>query len=107
MGTAGAFLGYVEVLVEVNNSVRAGVNTALAAGALHRVDDNQAVISLVDGAFYGTCRDAGSLIAVHAENRDIVHLDLGYGAPDKLINNSPGYSSFLQQGKIYYGYILL
>ena len=44
----GAFLRQVEVLVEVDDVVRAGIHAVLAAGALVRVDDHEAVFALVD-----------------------------------------------------------
>ena len=89
MSTAGALLSYVKVLVEVNDAVGAGVNAALTAGALHRVYDNQPVISLIDDTFYRAGRDARGIIAVHAQDGKIVHLNLGHSSPDKLILLQP------------------
>src|SRR4030043_1574107 len=89
MSTASTFLGYVQVFIKINGMVGTGVDTALAAGALYRVDDDQAVISLIYSTFYGAGRDTRCLIAMHTEDGEIMHLDLGYGASDKLILLQP------------------
>jgi hypothetical protein len=93
MGTAGAFLSDVEVFVKVNDTIRARVNTGLTARAFHRVNYHQPVVSLVYGTFYGTCRDAQCLIAVHTQDRHIVHLNLGRSSPDKFVHLQPELSS--------------
>ena len=93
MGAAGAFLGYVEVFIEVDDPPRTGINTVLAPGALYRVDDDQAVIPLVKGSLDGTGRHAGGFITVHAEQRTVVHLYLGHCAPDVLVLLQPELSS--------------
>jgi len=89
MSAAGTFLGYVQVFIEVNDMVGAGINTALAAGALYRVDDDQSVISLIDSAFYRAGWDTRSIVAMHTEDGEIMHLDLGYSTSDELVLLQP------------------
>ena len=79
----GALLGDVKVGIEVDNAVGAGIDALSGAGAFFRVDDDDAVVALVDGAGLAG-QDAGGVIAVLA---DIVHVsdsDLGHGALDDI-----------------------
>src|SRR5664279_3762727 len=89
MSAAGAFLGEVEALVEEDGVVRAGIHTRLATGALVGIDDDEAVIPLVDSVVHGAGRHARSLIAVLAGGGEEVHLHLGHGAPDELALPQP------------------
>ena len=89
MRAPGAFLRQVEVVVEVDHVVRAAVHAHAAAGALVRVDDHQAVFTLVERALDGAGRDAGRLVAVLAEQREIVHLHLRHGPADVLDQMHP------------------
>ena len=64
MGAHGTLLGYVEVGIEVDYTVGTGIETVSGAGALLRIYDDDAVLSLVDG----TClagRDAGPRSLCH------------------------------------------
>ena len=69
--------------------VGAGVHAVAAAGALLRVDDDQAVFALVDGSLYRARLHAGSLVAVHAQVGPIGHLDLGHRAAHALVELHP------------------
>jgi len=71
MGTAGAFLGYIEVIVKVDATVGAGIDTFPATGALGRVNDNQPVRPLVYPAFNRTCRNTRGMVTVHTQDREI------------------------------------
>ena len=51
---------------------------------LSGVDDDQPVFSLVDRALDRAGRDAGRVVAVLAQQRHVVHLDLGHGPADVL-----------------------
>ena len=85
MRATGALLGDVEVLVEVDDAlVGAGIDAEAATGALERVDDDEAVVPGVEGAFDGAGLDARGVSAVHAKMRAIGHLHLGHGAAHLL-----------------------
>jgi len=51
--------------------VRAGVNTAHASGAFLRVDNNQSILSLIEGSFDRTGGKTGSVITMHTQIRAI------------------------------------
>jgi len=89
MGTATAFLGDVEVFIEIDLAPGTGIHTGFTTGAFHRVNDHQAVLSLVDGALDGTVFQTGGIITMHAGNGQIMHLDLGDSAPDELMQFEP------------------
>ena len=78
VGATGALLRDVEVLVEEEGVVGAGEHALAAAGALLRVDDDQAVFTLVDGALDRAGLQAGGVGAVLARHRHVVQLDLGH-----------------------------
>jgi hypothetical protein len=88
MGAAGALLSEVKVRIVVDTAVRAGINTALAARTFFRVNDNQAVGSLINSPDQ-TRLEARGMSTVHAQYRDIRHLDFGHGSPDILIYFHP------------------
>jgi hypothetical protein len=83
MGATGAFLSDVQVLVEVDYTVRAGINAIPLSGAFLRVDDYYPIVPLVY-CVAPTGWDAWCFIAVHAQVRPVGHLDFGNGAPDFL-----------------------
>jgi len=79
MGAHSALLSDVEVGIEVDNSVGTGIQTLPGAGAFLRIDNDDAVIPLVDG----TCLAGGDAWCFVAMLADVVHIsdpDLGYGA---------------------------
>jgi hypothetical protein len=78
MGAAGAFLGQVQIVIEVNGFVRAGVDAALAAGALNRINDYQPIFSLIDRTINFAGRHAGGIRTMIAEEWIIGYLDSGY-----------------------------
>jgi len=82
MSTAGTFLSKIQVLIEVDYSVRAGIHTVLAAGAFDRIDDDQSVIPAINCAFHFAGIHARSILAVVAEDRVI-----GYFHPGDLAAN--------------------
>jgi hypothetical protein len=83
MGAHGALLSYVEVGIEVDYSVGTSVETLSGAGALFRVDDDDAVLSLVDGTCL-TRRDAWCIVAMLANVMHIPDSDLGHCALDDV-----------------------
>jgi hypothetical protein len=78
MSTTGALLSDVQVFIEEDDIIRTGIDTVLAAGALHRVDDDEAILSLINSPFDRAGVHAGSLVAVHTEMRAVSHFDLGH-----------------------------
>jgi hypothetical protein len=93
MSTTGAFLSDVQAFIEEDDTIRTGVDTVLAPGALDRVDDDEAVLSLINSPFDRAGIHAGRLIAVHAEMRAVGDLDLGHSPPHsfgKLKPELPG-----------------
>ena len=78
MGTTGALLSDVQALVEEDDMIRTGIDAAGADRALYRVDDDQAILSLVNRLLDGAGVHAGSLITVHAEVRTVSHFDFGH-----------------------------
>ena len=85
MGATGALLGDVQIFVEVDDPViGAGIHAQAATGALHRVDDDQSVLPLVEGALHRAGLYAGGLVTVHAQVGPVGHLHLGHGATDAL-----------------------
>jgi hypothetical protein len=68
VGAAGAFLGDVEALIEINHIVRAGIDAELAAGALFGIDDHHPVVALIDRV-EAAVGDAGRVVAV------VAHID--------------------------------
>jgi hypothetical protein len=83
MGATGAFLSDVQVLVEVDDTIRAGINAISMPGAFLRVDDYYPVFPFVYCVAL-TGWDAWCFIAVHAQMRPVGHPDFGNGAPDFL-----------------------
>jgi hypothetical protein len=65
VAAARALLGDVQILVEEDRIVRAGVRAQLAARALVRIDDHDAVVAFDDGAHLALL-DAGRVVAVLA-----------------------------------------
>jgi len=84
-----AFLSDVQTLIEEDSAVRAGIHAVLAACTLHRVDDNQAIIPLVDGPDYRAGLHAGGFIAVHAQMGAVSNLDLGHCPSHSLSKLQP------------------
>jgi hypothetical protein len=89
MGTASAFLGNIQVLIEVNGIIRASINTILTASAFYRVQDYQTIFSLIKSSFNRTRFHARSIVTMLAQYRHIMHLDLGHCSSNKLILFQP------------------
>jgi hypothetical protein len=84
MSTTGAFLSDIQIFIEEDDIVRTGINTVLTAGAPPRVDNDEAVVSLVNGPFDRTGIHTRSLITVHAEMRAVSHLDFRHSPSHSL-----------------------
>jgi hypothetical protein len=84
MGTAGAFLCNIEAFIKVNNFVWANINTILTARAFLRVNNDQAVISLIQSSFHLAGFDTWSFVAMHAEMWSIGDFDFGYSTSNGL-----------------------
>jgi hypothetical protein len=69
VGTAGAFLGNIELFVVVDRTVGTSFNTLPVSTAFRRVNDDQPIVPLTDG-LGGADLDAGGILAVHAQLRD-------------------------------------
>jgi len=83
MGAHGALLGYIEVGIEVDYSVGAGIEAIPGSGALLRIDDDDAVVPLVDCLTLAH-RDARGIVAVLADIMHIPDSDLGDSALDDI-----------------------
>jgi hypothetical protein len=75
MSTTSAFLSDIQIFIEEDDSVRTGIDAILAACALHWVDDDEAILSLVNSPFDGAGIHTGSLITVHAKMWAVSHFD--------------------------------
>ena len=72
MRVARAFLSYAEVFVEVDNAVGAEIDTVPATGAVRRVDNDQNVVSLVQGTLYRAGCHAWRIVAVYTKEGNVV-----------------------------------
>jgi hypothetical protein len=80
MGAKGAFLGDTVLLIPPDRIIRARFNDILLPLGLFRVNDNDAIISLVHSAVL--CRlDARGHIAMHAGDWQIGHINDGILPP--------------------------
>jgi hypothetical protein len=98
MSTASAFLSDIQVLIEENDIVRTGIDTILAASALHWVDNDKAIVSLVNSSFDWASIHAGSLIAMHAEMGTVSHFNFWHSPShffSKLKPELPGVGLWL------------
>jgi hypothetical protein len=93
MRAARAFLGQVQIIVEVNGIVRTGIHAVLTARAFDRINDDQSILSLVNGVYF-TGRHTGSIIAMLAHQGGVSYLDPGYLTPDFFIQFQPELSDF-------------
>jgi hypothetical protein len=89
MGTTGAFLSQIEVFIEIDSSVRAGIYAALTAGAFDRIDNNQTIFAAVDSAINFAGIHTGSITAVSAHNGIVSHLNSRNLTANKLIEFQP------------------
>jgi len=88
MSAARAFLSQVKVIIEIDRTVGAGIDAALAAGALDWVDDNHSIFSLVNGLRFAGVY-AGSIVAMVTHQSHISYLYPGYLASDSFRQLQP------------------
>jgi hypothetical protein len=67
-------LGQVKVLIKVNDAIGTGIYTVLAPSAFGRINNDQAIFSLIDGPFYLTGGHAGCIITMITQYRIISYL---------------------------------
>jgi hypothetical protein len=77
MGTAGAFLGQIKILIKVDGVVRTGIHTISASRTSVWIDDYKAVITFIDRALCRTDIHTRRVIAMHAQMGTVGHLDFG------------------------------
>ena len=93
MGTAGALLGYLKLIIEINSPIGTGINAKLAAGAFLGVNDNQPIRS----GEYGSHR-AGlytrSIVTMLSRYKHMGYLNMRYLSPLGFIHFTPKMSPF-------------
>jgi hypothetical protein len=88
MSTPGTLLSYLHILIEVDYSVRTGIQTVPLTGALGRIDNDGSVFSLIDGITAAGFH-TGSIITVLTHLMHIGHLNLGHLSSHMFLNLSP------------------
>jgi hypothetical protein len=88
MGASCALLSNVQIFIEKDGVMGAGIGAELAAHALLRVDNDQPIIALIDCLGF-TIGDAGCIVAMVAHFGNIGHLDFGHLSANQLGQTQP------------------
>jgi hypothetical protein len=88
VAATGAFLRDVQLFVQENKVMRAGIDAQLAAGAFYRVDDHQTIGALIN-CLRLAVGDAWSVVAVMAHLWDIADADMRYVTVYRFLHAEP------------------